>query len=120
MMGKQSPQEAKLFYYDICLERRIPQKHLLRKIEDILDFGFVYPLVKDCYGKNENISVPPPVIMKMMLLLFLYDVRSEREFMDTIPLRLDWLWFLGYDLDDEIPNHSVLSKARARWGIDIF
>jgi transposase len=120
MMGKQAPQEAKLFYYDICLERRIPQNHLLRKIKDILDFDFVYPLVKDCYGKNGNVSVPPPVIMKMIVLLFLYDVRSERELMDTIPFRMDWLWFLGYDLDEEIPNHSVLSKARARWGTDIF
>jgi len=120
MMGKQAPQEAKLFYYDICLERRIPQNHLLRKIKDILDFDFVYPIVKGCYGKNGNVSVPPPVIMKMMLLLFLYDVRSERELMDTIPFRMDWLWFLGYDLDEEIPNHSVLSKARARWGTDVF
>jgi transposase len=120
MMGKQPPQEAKLFYYDICLERRIPKNHLLRKIRNILDFDFVYPLVKDCYGKNGNVSVPPPVIMKMMLLLFLYDVRSERELMDTIPFRMDWLWFLGYDLDEEIPNHSVLSKARARWGTDVF
>jgi transposase len=120
MMGKQAPQEAKLFYYDICLERRIPENHLLRKIKDILDFDFIYPLVKDCYGKNGNVSVPPPIIMKMMLLLFLYDVRSERELMDTIAFRMDWLWFLGYDLDEEIPNHSVLSKARVRWGTDIF
>jgi transposase len=56
----------------------------------------------------------------MMLLLVLYNVRSERKIMLTIPERLDWLWFLGYDLDDEIPNHSVLSKARARWGVDAF
>ena len=56
----------------------------------------------------------------MMLLLVLYNVRSERELIRTIPLRLDWLWFLGYDLDDEIPHHSVLSKARKRWGEEIF
>jgi transposase len=56
----------------------------------------------------------------MMLLLILYNVRSERELMATICERLDWLWFLGYDLDDEIPNHSVLSKARARWGVEAF
>jgi IS5 family transposase len=56
----------------------------------------------------------------MMLLLILYNVRSERELMDTIPLRLDWLWFLGYDLDNEVPDHSVLSKARARWGVEAF
>jgi hypothetical protein len=52
-----------------------------------------------------------------MLLLVLYNVRSERELMLTIPERSDWLYFLGYDLNDEIPNHSVLSKARSRWGI---
>jgi uncharacterized protein (UPF0179 family) len=56
----------------------------------------------------------------MMLLLIFYNVRSERELMTTIPMRLDWLWFLGYDIDDEIPNHSVLSKARARWGVLAF
>ena len=56
----------------------------------------------------------------MMLILILYNVRSERELMDTIPERLDWLWFLGYDLDSGIPHHSVLSKARKRWGEKIF
>jgi IS5 family transposase len=56
----------------------------------------------------------------MMLLLILYNVRSEREFMNTLPMRLDWLWFLDYDLDSEIPNHSVLSKARNRWGVEAF
>lgn len=55
-----------------------------------------------------------------MLLLILYNVRSERELMETIPLRLDWLWFLGYDLDSEVADHSVLSKARARWGVEAF
>jgi transposase len=56
----------------------------------------------------------------MLLLLIFYNVRSERELAATIPERLDWLWFLDYDLDDVIPNHSVLSKARARWGIEAF
>ena len=69
MVGRQAPQETKLFYYDICLERRIPQNHLLRKVKDIMDFDFVYPIVRDYCGKNGNVSVPPPVIMKMMLLL---------------------------------------------------
>ncbi|MDO9065776.1 MAG: IS1182 family transposase, partial [Chloroflexota bacterium] len=55
-----------------------------------------------------------------MLLLILYNVRSERELMETIPMRLDWLWFLGYDLDSEVADHSVLSKARARWGVEAF
>ena len=65
-------------------------------------------------------SLSRPTLMKMMLLLILYNVRSERELMTTIPLRLDWLWFLGYDIDSKIPNHSVLSKARKRWGEETF
>ncbi len=58
--------------------------------------------------------------MKMMFLLFFDDVASERELMKIIAERLDYLWFLGYGLEDEIPNHSVLSKARARWGEKVF
>src|SRR3972149_377568 len=75
---------------------------------------------RDKYGYNGNESIPPPVILKLMLLLVLYNVRSERELMDTLSERLDWLWFLGFDLDTEIPNHSVLSKARRRWGEEAF
>ena len=56
-------------------------------------------------------SVDPVIIVKLMLLLFLDDVRSERELIRIVPLRLDYLWFLGYGLEDEVPNHSVLSKA---------
>jgi IS5 family transposase len=65
-------------------------------------------------------SVPPPVILKLMLLLIFYNIRSERERMATLPERLDWLWFIGFDLDDDIPDHSVLSKARSRWGAAAF
>ncbi len=120
MMGRQSQQSGRLFYYDFSLEQRIPQDHLLRKVRAMVDFEFTYGLVQRHYGVKGNVSVPPPVILKLMLLLFLYDVASERELMRTLPYRLDWLWFLGYDLDSEIPDHSVLSKARSRWGSEVF
>jgi transposase len=71
-------------------------------------------------GLEDNESVAPPIILKMILLLIFYNVRSERELAATIPERLDWQWFLDYDLDDDIPNHSVLSKAHARWGVEAF
>ena len=120
MMGYQPDYQHKLFFTGFNLEKRIRKDHILRKILEKVDFAFIYREVKDTYGVNGNVSVPPPVILKMMLLLVLYNVRSERELMLTIPERFDWLWFLGYDLDDEIPNHSVLSKARARWGVKAF
>jgi len=120
MMGHQSDFQPKLFYHHVNLEQRIPPNHILRQIRERVDFDFIYKEVKDLYGEKGNVSVPPPVILKIMLLLILYNVRSERELMDTISMRLDWLWFLGYDLDSEIPNHSVLSKARNRWGVETF
>jgi transposase/uncharacterized protein (UPF0179 family) len=120
MMGHQQRVQKKLFYTKLDLDQRIRKDHILRKVKNYIDFDFVYNEVKVKYGINGNVSVPPPVILKMMLLLIFYNVRSERELVLTIPERLDWLWFLGYDLDDDIPNHSVLSKARARWGVEAF
>jgi transposase len=120
MMGQQNGFQEKLFITGFNLDKRIPENHILRKISETIDFDFIYREVKHTYGAKGNVSVPPPVILKLMLLLFLFNVRSERELMTTLPLRLDWLWFLGYDIEDNIPNHSVLSKARTRWGVHAF
>lgn len=120
MMGFQPDLQPQLFYHNFNLEERIPQDHILRKIRERIDFDFIYNDVKAFYGDKGNVSVPPPVILKMMLLLLLYNVRSERELMKTIPMRLDWIWFLGYDLGSPVPDHSVLSKARVRWGHSAF
>jgi transposase len=120
MMGVQQPPQSSLFYTGINIEKRIRSNHPLRKVNELIDFDFAYNEVKDLYGSNGNVSVPPPVILKLMLLLVFYNVRSERELIDTLPERIDWLWFLGYDFDSAIPNHSILSKARKKWGVDIF
>jgi transposase len=120
MMGTQDAPQGKLFYTNINLDQRVRANHPLRKIDQLIDFDFAYKEVESTYGSNGNVSVPPPVILKLMLLLMFYNVRSERELMGTLPERLDWLWFLGYDLDSEIPGHSVLSKAKKRWGVQVF
>jgi transposase len=119
MMGTHQPQ-SELFNYQVNLEKRVRVDHPLRRIEAVLDLGFVRPAVERFYGRNGQVGVDPEVLMKMLLLLFLDDVASERELMAIIPERLDYLWFLGYGLDEPVPNHSVLSKARARWGKEVF
>jgi transposase len=120
MMGRDKPPQRSLFYAGINLDKRVRSDHVLRKVSRLVDFDFVYGEVEKRYGDNGNVSVAPPLIVKLMLLLVLYNVRSERELMATLPERLDWLWFLGLDLDSEIPDHSVLSKARKRWGVELF
>lgn len=119
MMGQQRS-ERELFSYAINLEKRVRNDHPLRRVAALVDFKFVREEVAHCYGSKGNISVDPEVIMKMMFLLFFDDVASERELMKVIAERLDYLWFLGYGLEEEIPDHSVLSKARSRWGKDVF
>jgi transposase len=119
MMGTHQPQND-LFSYQVNLDKRVRADHPLRRIDAILDLSFVHPAVEQFYGKNGHVGIDPVILVKMMLLLFLDDVASERELVAVIPERLDYLWFLGYGLDDEVPHHSVLSKARARWGPEVF
>ena len=119
MMGEQNS-EPQLFNYAVNLEKRVRVGHPLRQVKARIDFSFVREEVAHCYGRNGNESVPPEVILKMMFLLFFDDIKSERELMEVIGERLDYLWFLDYGLDDAVPDHSVLSKARARWGRQVF
>ena len=119
MMGQHARQNE-LWSEPVNLARRIPADHPLRKLRETIKLDFVREEVAGSYGRKGNVSVDPVIVTKMMLLLFWDNARSERELMRIIPLRIDYLWFLGYSLEDEIPNHSVLSKARRRWGAEVF
>lgn len=120
MMGILQPKQPSLFAYDVNLELRIASDHPLRLIKRTLDLSFVDPLVEKTYGRSGHQSIPPQTILRMLFLLFYYNIPSERELCEQIGLRLDFLWFLDLELDSPVPNHSVLSKARARWGGDVF
>jgi len=120
MMGPRREQRERLFHYNFSLESRIRKDHPLRGVLRHVDFSIVRERVSHCYGNNGHRSEDPIVIMKLMFLLFFDDVKSERELMRIVPERLDYLWFLGLDLEDKPPDHSVLSKARARWGQELF
>jgi transposase len=119
MMGE-GDRQAPMWSYRVNLDKRVRSDHPLRRINEVLDLSFVRGQVAHTYGRRGNKSVPPEIILRMMLLLFLDDIKSERELMRIIPERLDYLWFLGYGLDNEIPDHSVLSKARKRWDKEVF
>lgn len=118
-MGQQDLQKE-LFSYNVDLDQRVRVDNPLRQVARLIDFTFARQEVAHTYGVNGNVSVDPAVILKMMFLLFLDNVESERQLMAIIPERLDYLWFLGYGLNDPVPNHSVLSKARTRWGNEVF
>ncbi|MBW2201227.1 MAG: hypothetical protein JRF71_10400 [Deltaproteobacteria bacterium] len=92
MMGRQPKIQKKPFYTKFNLDRRIRKDHILRKINKHINFDFIYNQVKATYGSKGNVSVLPPVSLKMMMLLILKNVRSERKLIcirRTIPERLE-------------------------------
>jgi transposase len=118
MMGKRV--FAPKLYYQLSLDQLVPQNHILRQIASTVDFSFVYPLAKSHYSYTGQPSVDPVVIFKTMLIGYLYGITSERRLMGEIQVNLAYRWFLGYDLDELIPDHSVLTKARSRFGVSVF
>src|SRR5512140_894584 len=118
MMGKKEP-EAKLFY-QFSLEERVSEDHLLRRVAQAVDLAFVRRLTARFYSHTGQPSIDPVVIFKMALLSYLYGITSERRLVEEIRLNLAYLWFIGYDLDEKVPDHSVLSKARKRYGPTVY
>ena len=120
MMGPRQSRNAKLFYAGVNIEERLDSHAPLRTIAATVDFAFVRLEVARLYGVRGNPSLDPILVLKLLFLLFYENVSSERELIRQLPCRLDWLWFLELDLDSAIPDHSVLSKARQRWGQEVF
>ena len=118
MMGRHN--FAPKLYYQLSLDDLVPQNHLLRQIAEAIDFSFIYPLARPYYSHTGQPSVDPVVIFKTLLIGYLYGITSERRLMSEVQVNLAYRWFLGYDLDAAIPDHSVLSKARSRFGMAVF
>ena len=115
MMGTHTPQKE-LFTYGIDLDQRVRADHPLRRVHAMIDFTFSRAVVAPTYGANGHESVDPAVLLKLMFLLFHENVRSERELVRRLPERLDWLWFLGYSLDDHLCTQQRHTNATDRGG----
>ena len=111
MMGRQSRQMAMIF---VDIESLIPETHLLRKIERMVSFNFIYDLLAPYYPATGRPSVDPVSMFKMLLIGYLYGIKSERRLVEEVQLNIAYRWFCGFELDDTIPNHSTFSKTRTR------
>lgn len=105
---------------EVCLNDLIPQDNFYRKAERCLDLDFVRDLVCDLYSDTGRPSIDPIVFFKLQLVAFFEGVRSERQLMETVNMRLDHRWYIGYDLGETVPDHSSLSKIRERYGLETF
>jgi transposase len=118
MRGKKEIQ-PKLFY-QFSLERLVPENNILRRLNKLLDLSFVEVMTRGLYGYNGNKSVDPVVVVKILLLGYLNNIRHVRELMRQISDRMSFRWFLGYDIDEPIPDHSAISKNLKRFGPELF
>ena len=118
MMGTKTFQPKGV--YHLNLEERLPADHLLRQVAEVVDLAFVRRLTARFYSHTGKPSIDPVVLFKMALLGYLYGITSERRLAEELRLNLAFMWFLGYDLDEPTPDHSVLSKARRRFGVTVY
>ena len=103
------------------LESFIPEDHYLRRLDRILDLDFVHETVRDSYCQNNGRpSVDPEVIIRLFLLQAIDGISHVRELMRHVQVNLAYRWFIGYGLDEKLPDHSTLSKALDRFGDDVF
>ena len=118
MMGVKN--SSGTLFYGFSLEDRVPEKHMLRSITDAIDFSFVRGIAKPFYSHTGAPSVDPIVVLKIALLAYLYGIVSERKIAEECRLNMEFPWFLGYDVDELPPDHSMLSKYRHRFGKTVY
>ncbi len=104
----------------VSLEELVPQDHFYRYLQKTLDLSFVYDLVREYYAAAGRPSIDPVVFFKLQLVMFFEDIRSERLLLRQVADRLSVRWYVGYDLDEPLPDHSTLSKIRLRYGLSVF
>jgi transposase len=105
---------------DRSLEELVPTDNSYRRLQRVLDLSFIHNLVADCYAAGGRPSVDPEVFFKLQLVMFLEGIRSERQLMRVVADRISVRWYLGYDLDEPLPDHSSLTHIRDRYGVEIF
>ncbi len=118
MQGKKDYQE-KLFA-QFQLSERVPKHNFYRRLKEVLDLDFLYPLTKSYYGESGQKSIAPVVFFKLCLVGYLENIISDRSLIQHSSMRLDILYFLGYDIDEELPWHSTISRTRQLYPESIF
>jgi transposase len=104
----------------VDLESLVQQDHLLRKVDRILKTPFIRELTVSCYASGlERPSIDPEVFFRMLVVAYLYDIRSDRQLCEDVHL-FAYRWFCRLTLDDKVPDHSSLNRIRDRYGVDIF
>lgn len=111
MMGRLPAGQNQLFY-DFCLEKFVPEKHVLRALDQFLDFTEIRKHLAPYYSAIGRPSIDPELSIRMLLIGYCYGIRSQRRVCEEVHLNLAYRWFCRLGLEDQVPEHSTFSKNR--------
>jgi transposase len=111
MMGRGQRNQGQ-FLYNFRLEDHVPGDHLVRRIDGVLDTSWVHRELVPFYSHTGRPSVDPELMIRMLVVGYVFAIRSERRLCEEVHLNLAYRWFCGLGIEDKIPNHSVFSRAR--------
>ena len=118
MQGKKVYQEQ--LFNSFRLSDRVPPTNFYRRLKDALNLDFLYELTRDFYGSSGQKSIDPVVFFKLCLVGYLENIISDRKLIGHCSMRLDILYFIGYDIDEELPWHSTISRTRQLFPEEVF
>ena len=111
MMGRREHGQGQ-FFYAFNLDEVVPPDHLVRKIAAVLDLGWVHKELEPYYSHTGRPSIDPELVLRMLIVGYVFAIRSERGLCAEVQVNLAYRWFCGLGIEDRIPNHSVFSRAR--------
>jgi transposase len=118
MQGKKHYSEQ--LFMSFQLSDRVPEENFYRRLKDLLDLQWLYKETKKYYGTEGQQSIDPVVFFKLILIGYLENLGSDRRIINAASMRLDMLYFIGYDIDEALPWHSTLSRTRQLYGESLF
>ena len=118
MQGKKHYSEQ--LFKSFQLSQRVPEDNFYRRLKDLLDLQWLYKETKKYYGTEGQESIDPVVFFKLILIGYLENLGSDRRIISAASMRLDMLYFIGYDIDEALPWHSTLSRTRQLYGESLF
>jgi transposase len=111
MMGRLRNDQGQLFY-SFCLEEVVPDDHLVREIAAVLDLSWVHAELAPYYSRLGRPSINPVLMIRLLIVGYVFAIRSERLLCREAQVNLAYRWFCGLGIEDKIPDHSAFSRAR--------
>jgi transposase len=111
MMGRREGGQGQ-FFYAFDLDKVVPCDHLVRQIDAMLDLTWVHDELAPYYSHTGRPSIDPALIIRMLIVGYVFAIRSERQICAEVQVNLAYRWFCKLSIEDDIPDHSVFSRAR--------